>query len=282
MNRPMIGWLASYPKSGNTWVRVLLANCIRNGEKPVHINDLGNEMHGAVRSSFDRWFGMRSSDLTLDEVESYRPESYRYINGQARELKLLKVHDAYSNTIDGEPLFPMEVTRKAIYIVRNPLDVAVSYASHLSCSLEQVVKRMGDPLEMTARNHNSIFTQFPQKLHGWSGHASSWLNSDLPLQLVRYEDLLANTEHTLANIVYELGLAPNQAIDQRIRRAVSFSDFKLLQQQELTDGFREKRSKQSIFFRQGQAGSWRDSLSAELAARVITDHGPLMQRFGYL
>ncbi|MEJ2083836.1 MAG: sulfotransferase, partial [Acidobacteriota bacterium] len=36
-----IVWLASYPKSGNTWLRAFLMNFLDPGKRPVDINQLG-------------------------------------------------------------------------------------------------------------------------------------------------------------------------------------------------------------------------------------------------
>ncbi len=73
-----IVWLASYPKSGNTWMRAFLSNYLADGDKPVDINslDTGGPIASA-RTIFDEAVGVEASDLTQDEIERYRPRVYR-------------------------------------------------------------------------------------------------------------------------------------------------------------------------------------------------------------
>jgi len=76
-----------------------------------------------------------------------------------------------------------------------------------------------------------------------------------------------------------LGLAYSES---RIRKAIQFSAFEELQRQERQAGFREKNRRSDLFFRQGKAGGWRQTLTAAQVRAVVEDHGPVMRRFGYL
>ncbi|HJX72016.1 MAG TPA: hypothetical protein VJ346_08695, partial [Bacteroidales bacterium] len=68
-----IVWLASYPKSGNTWFRIFLTNLLNHTNEPVDINNLYPSTIASSRSLFDEATGLESSDLTLDEIELLRP-----------------------------------------------------------------------------------------------------------------------------------------------------------------------------------------------------------------
>src|SRR6056297_2681752 len=116
-----IVWLASYPKSGNTWFRVFLSNLFSESPEPASINDLHHTPIASARQPFDEATGLPSSDMTFEEVDRLRPEVYRYQAKEAGELQFRKVHDAYTYLEDGSPLFPPDVSKAAIYFIRNPL-----------------------------------------------------------------------------------------------------------------------------------------------------------------
>ena len=275
-----IVWLASYPKSGNTWLRIFLDNYQRDNAQPVDINALEVGMAASDRSLFDCALGVESSDMTEEEIEYYRPEACRYLANRSTQTLYLKTHDAYILTSAGEPLFPADVTQGVIYVTRNPLDVAVSFAHHLNKTVEDVVERLALETMTLSVSRGGMRTQLKQRLLSWSRHVVSWLDqSAISVHVMRYEDMCLQTVETFAAAVRFLGWAED--VD-RVRRAVAFSSFDVLQQQEQTRGFNERQPKAASFFRQGRAGAWREGLTEEQVARVIRDHAPVMRRLGYL
>src|SRR5581483_2511314 len=112
-------------------------------------------------------------------------------------------------------------------------------------------------------------SQLRQKLPGWSGHIASWLDqSDIPVHLVRYEDMQRDTLSVLRGVLHFAG---RPASEEELRRAVAFADFAQLRQQEQEKGFREApHPGGGSFFRRGESGAWRDELTAEQVARVET------------
>jgi hypothetical protein len=273
-------WLASYPKSGNTWMRVLLTNYLRNGSTPVDINRLDGGPIASARLWFDEWVGLGASSLDDAVIESLRPGVYRCMAAEAPDTVYMKVHDAWGRTDRGEALFPADVTAGVIYIVRNPLDMASSCAHHWGVDIHTAVTQLCDPEHAIARSLGGLSDQLRQRLLSWSGHVQSWLDeSNLPVHVVRYEDLLATPHATFREVVRFCGLPLD---DARVSRAVAFSDFSELQRQERETGFRERSLRApGLFFRRGQAGTWREELPADLASRLSAAHGTMMGRFGY-
>lgn len=277
-----IVWLASYPKSGNTWVRILLANYLSGDDQPVDINELGEvTMMASTRRVFDRWCAVEASALDQDVVDRLRPDVYRCLTGDSAEDLFIKVHDAWSTDDRGQAMFPADVTRALVYVVRNPLDVAVSAAHHWSLDAEQAVDRICDTGYCIGPSGFRLSEQLRQFVGCWSGHARSWLDqSGLRAHVVRYEDLRRDPARALAGIVGACGL---EFDPERVRVATEFSDFEELQRQERVDGFRERPlSARGSFFRRGEVGAWRDELPAALADRVMQTHREMMARFGYL
>jgi hypothetical protein len=287
-------WLASYPKSGNTWLRMLIANLSAKDDKPVDINDLP-ERGGiaSARGPFDHLLMIDSGLLTHDEIDCLRPRVYEELARGAQDdeydkseaappVRFVKVHDAYTLTPKGEPLLAgARGADGAIVIVRDARDVAPSLANHNRSSTDDAISFMNNKnagfCARPTRQHN----QFRQQLRGWSGHIASWLEqSDIPVHLIRYEDIKADTVGTLSRA---LAFAGKAATDAEIRRAVAFADFEQLRQQELDKGFREAPRPRpgGNFFRRGEAGAWHDELTVDQVARIESEHAPMMRRLGY-
>ena len=279
--RPFV-WLASYLKSGNTWTRLLLANFLADAEQAVDINRIDRALPGIYpcdRDWFDRAAGLPSSDCADDEVEPLRPAALR---AHAAETtggrQFCRVHEALHDTAAGEPLFPADVSAGAVYLVRNPLDVAVSWAFHVGREdFSEIVRRMNDRRYVMG---GGCEPQLRQRLLDWSGHVESWRSAPFPVLVVRYEDLLADTAGQLGRMTRFLGL--DGAEDgRRLRRAAAAADFTRLQEQEARDGFIERDRRCRRFFRSGRSGDWRRHLSAAQARRVTRRHGAVMRTCGY-
>lgn len=275
-----IVWLASYPKSGNTWFRAFLANLLSGLDRPVPINALRTGSIASARPVFDDLAGVEASELSPDEIDLLRPDVYRLMAEEAEATEYHKVHDAYTLNSEGRPLLPPEATRAALYFVRNPLDVAVSYAHHSHCDVDTVIGWMAHPGHCFCAGPKRLHNQLRQRLLTWSGHVESWVDRpEFPVHVVRYEDMKLAPEATFTEAARFADL-PTEP--EAIARALEFSSFEELQRQEAETGFAEKNPRAESFFRKGVAGGWREALSEEQAAKVIEDHRGVMERFGYL
>jgi hypothetical protein len=276
----MIYWLASYPKSGNTWTRAFLTNYWKNADQPADINDFEGGPIASARNLFDEAVGVEASDLTKDEIENLRPRVYQDVAANSKENLYLKVHDAFTYTPGGVPLLPKDVTGGVIYIIRNPLDVVVSFAHHSNRPVEKMIPAMNDPDFAFVNNPRSLQNQLVQKLLTWSGHVLSWVDEPgLNALVIRYEDMHARTEEIFTEVARFAGLEVDA---ERVRKAIRFSSFDVLQAQEKEHGFGEKMPFSESFFRKGKIGTWREKLSEEQAAQIVAEHGEVMRRFGYL
>ena len=279
-----IVWLASYPRSGNTWLRLLLANFLSASDEPVGINDICQVLPNTrfySRPWFESMTGISSTDCTEDEAESLRPAVCRTWAQEAKPRGtplFCKSHAAYHDTPAGEPLFPEDVTVGAVCLVRNPLDVAVSWAFWSGEGFADSIA------SLNARKRCLIgagSNELRQRLLDWSGNVESWLGAPFPMLWVRYEDLLADTAGWLGRIALFLRL--DGASDQgRLAQAAAHCAFAHLQENEMREGFvmRGPRAR-TPFFRSGVAGDWRRHLTAAQARDVLDAHGPTMARFGY-
>jgi hypothetical protein len=288
-----IVWLASYPKSGNTWMRALLANLFLKAEAGADINRLSRDGIATSRRMFDHLTLLDSGLLTETEIDLLRPAVHRAWGGSLaadgamlppsdRPLALrrfVKCHDAYTRLSDGTPLLGGgEAASWAILIVRDPRDIAPSFADHRGCSVDEAIALMDDPEAVQGRSIRGQRHQLRQRLLDWSGHASSWLDQkDIPVHLVRYE---AMQEDPAATFAAALRFAGVDTDAEAIERAVRLSSFESLRGQEEARGFDEARVGKN-FFRRGIAGGWRGALTAAQASRIERRHGAMMLRLGY-
>lgn len=278
---PRIIWLASYPKSGNTWLRIFLANLLDGGSAPLDVNDLLSNGSSYSRQMFDDTLGFDTGDLLPEEYARLRPAVYRWVNAQLSADVYLKTHDACIQIDDGDWAMAPDATRKVVYIMRNPLDVAISWAHHSSISIDASIKALGRQKTVLAKHKPTGQREtIEQPMGTWSEHVKSWTeNPYFDTCVIRYEDMAMKPEHTFTQIVRFLGL-PHEA--QQINQAICNASFDVLREKETETGFREKPSRVDRFFRKGKVGDWQEMLSPEEIEQTLRDHGPVMQKFGYL
>jgi len=273
-----ICWVASYPKSGNTWVRAFIENYLQDPPRPVDINDLFRFSTAESQAGrYERYVGegRKLSELEMEEVCAIRPLVQADIAREASGTRFVKTHN-FLGEFGGYPLHSSAVTSGAIYVVRNPLDVAISLANYFDYSIDDAIEFMSQDMTGTPNEPWHV----PQLISSWSVHVQSWTGrGESSVLVLRYEDLLGNALKTFRKVESFLGARKNPA---RLKKAVRFSSFEQLKQQERKEGFVEKHENANAFFRRGRQGQWRDSLSDEQVQRIVDQHREQMQRFKYI
>jgi Sulfotransferase domain len=276
-----IVWIASYPKSGNTWVRAFLHSLARQQHGEGGEQDI-NEMSRFSTWDLDKrryadFLGFEPDNSEhRQEIAASRHAVHRQIADSTENVVLIKTHNCL--VMDrGHSTINFEVTAGAIYIVRNPLDIAISYAHHSGASIDDAIERMS----MVDAETNGTALAVYEVQGSWSQHVWSWTrNPNRALRVVRYEDMVADPKKEFAAIAEHLLFKPTPT---QLKKALKASSFARLQAQEQEKGFRERPPVASqSFFREGRAGQWREVLSPAQIDRIVRDHGEQMQRFGYL
>lgn len=273
-------WVASYPKSGNTWVRVFLHNLLRELSGDVEgVQDINHLYQHSLRENavtfFEQKLGKGAAQATEVEIAKVRPEVHRWLAGVKSEPVFVKTHLQFCND-HLHPTINLEATLAAIQVVRNPLDVVISVAHHSALSIEDAIRQMATP-DMRWRPH---VQRVYEVLGSWSQNVASWLSlTGRPVYLMRYEDMLTDPEQSFAGLARFLRLTPS---GEQLQRAITKSSFAVLREQEAARGFIERPESSQQFFREGRAGQWREVLSGKQIEEICAAHASMMQRCGYL
>jgi hypothetical protein len=278
--KPGIMWIASFPKSGNTWTRTFLHNLckIQAGE------DAEQDINAMARFStweiakkyYTQVLGFEPSNDQRQEIAAARHKVHQLIVDANDGVVFVKTHHAMV-TDRGYSTINFAVTSGAIYIVRNPLDVAISYAHHMGSSIDMAIEQMAVENVETPGSDNSVYEVYGS----WSQHVWSWTRKlHRALHVMRYEDMLAHPERTFGALAGHLLLDPTP---EQLAEAIERSSFDRLRAQEKAKGFRERpKQADESFFREGRAGQWRELLTRAQIDRIVGDHREQMRRFGYL
>jgi len=272
-----IVWLASYPKSGNTWTRIFLANYLMNAAKPVPINQVHRfGMGDSITRTYNMVAGRQIDPNNIDLTLSLRDKVLRGIVANNADVNFVKTHNIRADAF-GVTLIPDRYTRSAVYILRNPLDMLLSYARHYGMTHAETADAISRSDNSNAAEEHTV-TQF---LGSWSEHVESWTKrkSAYPVLVLRYEDLLDRPEKNFALLLNHIGVPVEE---ERLQRAIRFSSFDEVSKQEETAGFVEGSPNSERFFAKGQSGYWKTELDPEIAARVKRDHRKVMKKYGYL
>jgi hypothetical protein len=272
-------WLASYPKSGNTWTRLFLHNLFRILEGDTGVQEINklNEFTtwDLSAKSYEAVIGRRPIDVERSEIAQARPQVQASIAANTDGIALVKTHHAL--VIDrGVSTINTAITTGAVYIVRNPLDVAVSFAAHMGRDVDAAIEQMATDNLETDVTEKSVYEVYGS----WSQHVGSWTRKPhRALHVMRYEDMLERPLETFHGLATHLLLRPTAA---QLTDAVTRSSFEKIQKQEAEEGFREKPDAAERFFRAGRQGQWREQLSRRQIRRIVQQHSEQMRRFGYL
>ena len=275
MDKKNINWLASYPKSGNTWFRSFLTSLFNSAE--VDINDLTEGNIFSVRSTFEEVMDVDSTLFSDNEQNLMHSRVYQFLSNQSDTDLFFKIHNAYLFDQLNNPVVPNEATKSAIYFVRNPFDVVISFSNHNNKSIQKTIEDIkNEKLALSTEQGR----QFVQPLLSWSNHFKSWTTKpNFPVYIVRYEDMLSDTFNVFKGIIQKIGL---EYSDNAIKKAIESTSFEKLKKQENEKGFIEKNPDSPRFFNNGKSGTWHGKLTNDQINEIISVHGDVMKELGYL
>lgn len=236
-----IVWLASYPKSGNTWLRTVLSLALYNN---LDINKLGiYSLNNIIKNLYPN-----NARKVPGDVKNYWDITQQTIAKNAGSNNvIIKTHNILGK-IGGINFPNKDFTSKIIYIVRDPRDVSISYSQHFGVDLNTAIERLLTETNFIFDNKNNV----GEILSSWQNHVNSWTNSDIPKIVIKFEDLLLDPKSIIIKLFNFLKIKPLISVDKIIQK----TSFKNLQDKEKKTGFSEASNKTSLFFRSGKKDQW--------------------------
>lgn len=276
--RRQIIWLASYPKSGNTWMRLFLTAYL-SGKSETDINDdlMGN--HQCNNPLFSQIIAKKPLSKFTDLDAARVRVAVQRLYARNPERIVVKTHSAIAMPY-GHPSIDPASTFASLLILRNPLAVLPSFARHMNLDLDEAVDSMNSGrMSLGGEGSQSPTTV----LSSWSSFTRSWLASAQQLNVLslRYEDMKDKPEETFARALAHILVPVDQ---QRLKSAVGATDFDKLKAQDLAKGFKERTraDKGNVFFRSGKTEGWRQELTEAQIIATITNHWDVMEQLDYI
>ena len=272
----MIIWLASYPKSGNTFLRSLLSSYLFTKDGNFTINSLKKIKQFPSIHLFNK-FGMdTSNDLVL--VENYIKVQQKLNLIDKQNIRFLKTHSSF-HEINGYRFTDLNNTLGVIYIVRDPRTVVKSYANHHQMSLESAAGKLLEFTTLTELTKYSKKNEERRITHvgSWASNYNTWkyfkkLNRYL---LVKYEDLVENPEKAftqILNFIYALGKSKFKIDKKKLKNTIKSTSFNEMQKLERKEGFyesvRDADGKNITFFKYGPKKNDLNSLPENLRIKI--------------
>jgi hypothetical protein len=276
----MIIWIASYPKSGNTWIRSFLSSYIYTNDGTFNFNLLNKIDQFPLLKYYNK---INLYPKNLSEAAQGWVTAQQVINLD-NKIHFMKTHNAMC-TINGNPFTNKENSLGAIYIVRDPRDILISYSNFLNMNYSETLN------ELTRKNNTSFLNDTVDTknivgslMGSWSENFNSWEKYNLTKKIIiRYEDLISNPYETFLKIITYLnnlyGLEINK---KKIQMSIESTKFVNLQNLEKRNMFFEKSKNTKVFFREGKIKQWEKKLDIKMLNKIKEKFSKEMIKLGYL
>ena len=279
----MIIWLASYPKSGNTWVRSFLSAYYYSPDGVVNFKLLKNIKQFPSKDFFNERFS------SVDEASDNWLIAQKKLKAQ-NELCFLKTHNV-NGAYKGKKFTTSEFTAGAIYIVRDPRNVISSLMNHYSLDENEALKMINSIYRNLKDENDSDNYSNYSFISSWANNYNSWkLSKDINTLLIKYEDLENDRNNTFEKILQftnKIIKEKNGIKYDKLKSAIETTNFDILKKKEEEEGFDEavfslKERKVKTFFNLGNKNNYKNLLKSETIKIVEKIFEKEMVELGYL
>ena len=278
----MFVWLSSYPKSGNTLIRILLSTYFFSNDGELNFDLLKNIKQFPANDLFKN-IGV---DINNDEEIAKNYIKAQSSVNKINSIQFVKTHSSFRKMYDVN-FTDTQNTLGCIYVVRDPRNVVTSYAHHFQLPIEEACDKMISD-NILSRTENTP----PTYMGSWGYHYKSWkqLEKNQKYLLIRYEDLIKEKEKFFILILNFMGKISNTNIKidlKKIKKVLENTDFKRLQELEKKSGFEEsvedkKTGKKINFFNLGSENKWENNLGIDIIKKIENEFQKEMIELGYL
>jgi len=280
----MIIWLASYPKSGNTWIRSIIAALMYSNDGMFNFDLLKNVKQFPQKKYFENF----TSDFgNFNEIKKYWEDAQDLINLD-NKIKFLKTH--HINCKIGPHNFTSKRnTLATIYIVRDPRNLVSSISNHYSLTLADSKKFLLSPKLIGGyrKNNEPIKDSLKDLLGTWNEHFKFWKNNNKDYLLIKYEDLIKDTRFELEKIIDFLKKYTDvKTSERKNENIIKTTNFKFLKNLEEKGYFNENAyeniHKKKKFFNLGPENNWKNLLDKKMIDEIESKFCVEMKELGYL
>mgnify|MGYP001491535018 CR=1 FL=1 len=277
----MIIWLASYPKSGNTLLRSILATYFFSNDGDLKFDYLYKiEQFPSINHLKNLGLDLSNEKKVFQNFI----EAQKLINKSNKDIKFMKTHSSLSK-IDNCNFTDLNNTLGAIYIVRDPRNVVTSFAHHYNLKIDEATKVMTDPTRWLVKTEH-MYKTF---LSSWSINYNSWKQLGDKVLCVKYEDLVNKKKTTLIKIfkfIENLGINNFQLNMVKLNKVIKSSEFEVMQKLEKKVDFKEgtideHTKKRKIFFKFGPKNDWKTILDKKNRVIIEKAFQKEMEELGY-
>ena len=273
----MIFWIASYPKSGNTWLRTLISSYYYS-EDGIYSESIIKKIGQFPEKMHFTDFNYNQNIVT--DTSRFWIKAQEKIN-KDKKLKFFKTHNAFG-ALNNNHFTDNNNSIGVIYIIRDPRNVITSLMNHYELDNEQAIKWMTNEKNYIYDVINfdkDGYSDF-QFISSWSTNYKSWLlQKKIPIKFIKYEDLLNQTFTVFKDIVNFINITSrnNEKINiNKLKNSVNSTLFDKLQNIEKKNGFSEaitskKNNKKILFFNMGPKNDWKKILDKN-SIHKLNDH----------
>ena len=277
----MIIWIASYPKSGNTYIRSFLSAYFFTNTGNFDFKLLKN-----IEQFPDKQFFNGFIDNIDDASKSWLSIQKDLI--KTNKTRFLKTHSAFIS-FNNNQFTNAETTLGSVYIVRDPRSIVTSIMNHFSMDQFEAAEMLFDEDRGIKSSDGNLATY--SFLSSWCNHYNSWNNlKTIKSILIKYEDLEKSNEEVFSNLIRYINnlIGSNEGIDhQKFIKALETTKFSFLKKKEGEEGFVESVYSKSKdhkipFFNLGFKNDWENVLEKKVLDKIEKKFYKEMKLLGYL
>ena len=283
----MIIWLASYPKSGNTYVRAFLSAYYFSENGQFDFSQISN----IDQFPHEKYFKQKVNGIS--EASKQWIPIQKEIN-KNKKIKIFKTHSCLGN-YQGNHFTSPETTLGAVYIVRDPRNVLTSLKNHYSFDDDEALKMITDKTRSLMSNNGTHASL--THISSWAENYLSWFrNNQFRRFFVKYEDLMTNRYETFRDIIVFINTLMNrvEGVDKsKLQKAIETTNFNVLKKKEMSETFdgsdnsfkswRKFHSEnKNLFFNLGPENNWEKILKTKISNEIEISFEKEMKELKYL